>query len=134
MNTKEYAIMYPCDYTCDLIPELGESFGIPIDEELLEMAILEEDDLSPKNIVCFYDVNDKNNLLVAACLNGEGFHYVLARCIDSRSEEIKRKLLEVDTRMRMQGKQKILSDLTDYTNIPEHGLSRLTKVFGVEFV
>ena len=132
VKTREYSIMYPGDYTCDLVPELGAYFGIPIDEDILEEAILEEGD-SSKNIARFYDPNNKNNLLVVACLNDEGFHFIVLRCDANCSEKYKKKLLEVDTRMRIVGKQKTQSDLTDLTNISEHGLSRLEKDYGISF-
>lgn len=133
MKTKEYVIMYPADYTWDLIPELGECLGIPVDEKALDLAIGEEDPKSPKNIISFYDPDNKENLMVVACLNDEGFHFVVLRCADAFAEKFKQKLLEVDTRMRLDGKQKVQDDLADISEDLEHGLSRLEADFGVKF-
>ena len=61
METMEYAIMYPSDYTWDLIPELGEYFDIPIDIDVLDNALMSDGFSNEKNIVKFYDPKNKKN-------------------------------------------------------------------------
>lgn len=133
MATKQFAIMFPSDEIWDVVEEMGDFMNIPIDEEELEKAVFEEDFDSPNNIAKFYDPNDPDNLIVAYCCNNDIFYYLLVRIVDARSELVKRKMLEIDTKIRSYSEQRIQNDLLDYTYNPDRGLNLLEKKYNITF-
>lgn len=133
METKQFLIMFPSDWTWDVVHEMASFMNIPIDDQLFEKALFEEDPQSVNNIAKFYDPNNKENLIVVCCFNDDIFHHLIVRVEDSQSERIKKKLLEIDTQIREPVGQKIQYDLDDYTNDLDHGLNLLEKRFGILF-
>lgn len=133
MLTKQFVIMFPSDYTWDVVHEMADFMNIPIDNQLFEKALFYEDTKSVNNIAQFYDPDNKENLIVACCFDDDTFHYLLVRVENSQSEMVERKLLEIDTRIRKTGYQEIFSTLKDYTNDLDHGLNILEKRFGIRF-
>ena len=55
------------------------------------------------------------------------------RCESSRADIVKKKLLEIDTRLRTMHKQRINTDLTERSNDPTYGLAYLENKYGVRF-
>ena len=133
MNTCVYAIAFPSDYTEDVVHEIGSFMRIPIDDDLFDEALFEEDFNSAKNIAKFYDPTNKENLIVACCFDYDILHRVLVRCESSRADIVKKKLLEIDTRLRTMHKQRINTDLTERSNDPTYGLAYLENKYGVRF-
>jgi hypothetical protein len=43
MNTCVFSITFPSDYTEDVVHEIGSFMRIPIDDELFDEALFEED-------------------------------------------------------------------------------------------
>ena len=133
MNTCVYAIAFPSDYTEDVVHEIGSFMRIPIDDDLFDEALFEEDFNSAKNIAKFYDPKNKENLIVACCFDHDILHDVLVRCESSRADVVKTKLLEIDTRLRTMHKQRINTDLTERSNDPTYDLAYLENKYGVRF-
>ena len=133
MDTKEYAITFTSDWTWDVVHELGEYCGMPIKDDVLEIALDEDDNNLSNKIVKFYDPQNTNNLIVVCCFNDDIFHYLVVRCDLICSEKIKNKLLEIDTKIRLAAMQEVQKDLTDLSNSPENGLAKLEKDYQISF-
>jgi hypothetical protein len=133
MNTCVYAIAFPSDYTEDVVHEIGSFMRIPIDDDLFDEALFEEDFNSAKNIAKFYDPKNKENLIVACCFDLNILHRVLVRCESNRADTVKAKLLEIDTRLRTMHKQRINTELDDLSNDPRFGLCYYENKYGVRF-
>ena len=133
MNTCVYRIAFPSDYTEDVVHEIGSFMRIPIDDDLFDETLFEEDFNSAKNIAKFYDPTNKKNLIVASCSDHDILHDVFVRCESSRADIVKKKLLEIDTRLRTMHKQRINTDLTERSNDPIYGFAYLENKYGVRF-
>lgn len=134
MDTCEFDITFPADCIWDVVHELGDYFGIPIDDEAFDVVYYNtERRRSAKNIAAFYDPQNRKNLIVACCFNDDELNGVTMRCDSSCADKVKAKMLEIDTRIRKTGYQELQTDLEDLSQLPNDGLKYLESQFGLRF-
>ncbi len=118
---KLYEIEVPFEFTEDTVAEIAQVMKIHIDYKKIKKAFATKDPHSENNICIFCDENDSRNFIMVDCAH-HTFDGIIVRCYGNICEKVKRKMLEIDTGLRIRLSDKPNDDLENRISDPQNSI------------